>query len=155
MTIDELKGAICKYFNKNSAFNVPFIKSPTEKAAPKGTYIAVKVDGVGQNGEIMKPNRNEGYHVSNVASVVLIEVEGDGDILRRVRNEMQMPGFIDHAAQNDFTVWEVGQIIETPSYDGEFYVRQWRLTVRVNFSDEINQGIEKIETADVEFQVKV
>lgn len=153
MTIDQIKSAICSYFNKSANFKVPFIKSPTEKAAPKGTYIAVKVDGVSQHGSMMVPNKGEGYHFSKVASVVFIEVEGDGDVLRHVQNELQMPSFVEHAANAGFSVWELGQIIEAPSYDGEFYVRQWRMTVRMNFCDEAVSNIPKIETADVSFDV--
>lgn len=154
MTIDQIKSAVCSYFNKSENFSVPFVKSPNTNAAPKGTYIAVKVDGVEQHGSMMVPNKNEGYHFSNIASLVLIEVEGDGDVLRQARNEMQTPEFVQHAEQCGFTVWDMGKILETPSYDGEFYVRQWRMTVRVNFSDEKQSSIEKIDTADVEFQVE-
>ena len=48
MTVDELKGAICKYFNDSAEFSAPFVKSPTNSPAPVGKYVSVGIDGVRQ-----------------------------------------------------------------------------------------------------------
>lgn len=137
MTIDAIKGAICRFFNGRTEFQgVPFIKSPTNTPAPVGCYIATGCDAVQQDGRTMEPAPGAGLRITeNVASLYFVEVEGDGDNLRKVRNFLQHPDFIAAAAAADFTVWEIGDIMRVDTFDGEFLVRQWRLTCTVNFED--------------------
>lgn len=154
MTVDELKGAICKYFNDSEEFPSPFVKSPTNASAPVGTYIAVGVDSVEQYGSRMStPPGTHLERFSQVATLHLVEVEGDGDLLRKVRNELQRPAFVTYARRNGFTVWEQSPIERIDTYDGEFYVRQWRFTASFNFIDGIETETPRIETVSpVELQ---
>ena len=141
MTVDELKGAICKYFNDSAEFSAPLVKSPTNSPASVG------IDGVRQYGEkFTPPPGNHHYRFSQVATVHFVEVEGDGDTLRAIRNELQLPAFIEYARNNGFTVWDFTNIEKIDTYDGDFYVRQWRFTATLNFIDKTPSGIERIET---------
>lgn len=147
MSIDEIKGALCKYFNECERFSVPFIKSPTNSPAPVGCYIAVGVDSVEQYGRKLSPPPGKGeFRFSQVATVHLVEVEGDGDFLRRARNELELPQFTEFARARGFTIWQPTAIYSIDTYDGKFFVRQWRFTCQVNFTDEIAVEKPRIES---------
>lgn len=153
MKIDDIKGAICTYFNGMELFcDCPFVKSPSNKPAPVGNYIAVSISDVQQVGGEMKPGGpGEGKsRFSQHATVVLTEVEGDGDNLRQVRNLVQRKEFREHARAAEFTVWEQGSIMAIDTFDGEFLVRQWRFTMGVNFVDEYELNVPRICSANIE-----
>jgi len=156
MTVDEVKAAICTYFNGKEGFDSQFIKSPTNRPAPVGRYISVGVDEVSQFGSRMTPSPQQGpYRFSQVAVLHFVEVEGDGDLLRKVRNELQLPSFIEHARKNCFTVWQFTDLEKIDTYDGKFYVRQWRFSCSVNFMDEAQADIQRIETVQpLDFEIE-
>lgn len=146
MTVEEIKGAICKFFNHRAEFTgVPFIKSPNNSPAPVGCYVAVGCEAVQQDGRVMEPGPGAGFRIwEQVATIYLVEVEGDGEAIRRARNFFSRPDFIEAAAKAGFTVWEPGSIASVDTFDGEFLVRQWRMTVTVNFED-----VEETETPTI------
>jgi hypothetical protein len=99
----------------------------------------------------MKPPPGNGakFVFQQVATVSFTEVEGDGEALRTVRNLIQRKDFRDKAgAEAGFSVWDFGSIIPVDTFDGEFIVRQWRFTMRVNFADEITEDVPKIESVE-------
>jgi len=89
------------------------------------------------------------FAFQQVATVSFTEVEGDGEALRIVRNLVQRKHFRDSAGvEAGFSVWDFGSIIPVDTFDGEFIVRQWRFTMRVNFADEITEDVPKIESVE-------
>lgn len=152
MNVREIVSAICRYFNGREGFSgCPFIQSPSNAPAPKGNYIAVSVESVEQHGSEMRPAPGEGVAsgFEQVATVAFTEVEGDGDNIRRVRNEMQRREFLESVAwPAGFTVWDFTDIISVDTFDGEFFVRQWRFTLRANFEDLKNENVPKIESVE-------
>lgn len=148
---EDIRGEICKYFNENELLDCPFIQSPSNDPAPVGKYVAVKIEDVGQHGSEMQPppGTGEKFVFQQVATVSFTEVEGDGETLRMVRNLIQRNGFRDSAgAEAGFAVWDFTSILPVDTFDGEFIVRQWRFTMRVNFADEITEDVQKIESVE-------
>ena len=99
----------------------------------------------------MRPAPGEGVAsgFEQVATVAFTEVEGDGDNIRRVRNEIQCREFLESVAwPAGFTVWDFTDIISVDTFDGEFFVRQWRFTLRANFEDLKNENVPKIESVE-------
>lgn len=149
--MEEIKGAICHYFNGHPLMDCLFIKAPTNAPAPVGKYVAVRVEQVEQHGSEMQPPPGENAisAFQQVATVAFIEVEGDGETLRMVRNLVQRKDFRDTAgAEAGFSVWDVTGILPVDTFDGEFYVRQWRFTMRVNFADEFIEDVPRIESVE-------
>lgn len=154
---ETIKAEICRYFNEHELLDCQFIQSPTNDPAPVGKYVAVRVEDVEQHGSEMQPppGENAKFAFQQVATVAFTEVEGDGDALRMVRNLVQRKDFRDKAGKEaEFNVWDFTSIIPVDTFDGEFVVRQWRFTMRVNFADEIIEDVPRIETVDpVELEV--
>lgn len=139
MTIDGIKAAICTWLNTNNLG--PAIATPTSNPAPEGKYIAVRDLGVDQFGE---PLRAKPGNVANandakflmVVDIVMTEVEGDGDTLRKIRNKMQLKEFRTWAESQGFTIWDIGSIMNNDTADGEFWIKQKSFTFGVNFVDD-------------------
>lgn len=151
MRTDGIKGAVCEFFNGLEKFSgCPFVKSPVNAAAPVGTYIAVRVEGVEQGGSMMEPPPGEGatFAFQQVATVSLVEVEGDGDFLRMARDAVQTRDFREAAAKAGFTVWDWTSIVPVDTFDGEFVVRQWRFTFTANFADTFTADVPKIASVE-------
>lgn len=149
--VERIKGSIVEYFNEHALLGCPFRKSPSNLPAPVGTYVAVRIEQVEQHGSEMQPppGENETFAFQQVATVAFIEVEGDGEALRMVRNLVQRKDFRDKAgAEAGFRVWDFSSIVPVDTFDGEFIVRQWRFTMRVNFADEFTEDVPKIESVD-------
>lgn len=148
MTISELKSKLCEFFN--GCFSIPFIQVPTNTPAPVGLYVAVDVTGVEQSGSLMQPQAGTAvpFVTQQVATIAFTEVEGNGDSIRGVRNEIQSKNFIEYAHKNGFSVWDFTSIMPIDTYDGKFYVRQWRFTCRVNFEDVKTADVPNIATVD-------
>lgn len=149
--VERIKGSIVEYFNGHALLDCPFRKSPSSLPAPVGKYVAVRVEDVGQHGSEMQPPPGNGakFVFQQVATISFTEVEGDGEALRMVRNLIQRKDFRDRAgAEAEFSVWDFGSIIPVDTFDGEFIVRQWRFTMRVNFADEITEDVPKIESVE-------
>lgn len=148
---EDIRGEICKYFNEHQLLDCPFIQSPSNAPAPVGKYVAVKVEDIEQHGSEMQPppGNDATFAFQQVATISFTEVEGDGEALRMVRNLVQRKGFRDTAGKTaGFSVWNFGNIIPVETFDGEFVVRQWRFTMRVNFADEIIEDVPKIESVE-------
>lgn len=155
--VEKIKSEIVHYFNEHQLMDCPFFKAPSNLPAPVGKYVAVRVEQVEQHGSEMQPppGDNAKFAFQQVATVAFIEVEGDGETLRMVRNLVQRKDFRDKAGnEGGFTVWDFTSILPIDTFDGEFVVRQWRFTMRVNFADEIIEDVPRIETVDpVELEV--
>lgn len=148
---EDIRAEICKYFNENELLDCPFIQAPSNHPAPVGKYVAVKVEEVEQHGSEMQPppGDNATFAFQQVATISFTEVEGDGEALRMVRNLVQRKDFRDNAgASAGFTVWDFGNIIAVDTFDGEFLVRQWRFTMRVNFADEFTEDVPNIVSVE-------
>ena len=62
---------------------------------------------------------------------------------------MQCREFLESVAwPAGFTVWDFTDIISVDTFDGEFFVRQWRFTLRANFEDLKNENVPKIESVE-------
>lgn len=145
MTIEEIKSAVCKWI---TSLGETAVQMPSNHPATKGRYFAVDVTYVSQYGNAIKALGNEGDNVKGVAqyvaSVVIHEVDGDGDVLRRIRNDVDgeaFNAFIHKRFQDGsgkdtaFSVWDVGDLNELNASDGDFFVRQWAFNFRVCFND--------------------
>lgn len=151
MTLREIRGCICGHFNGIPEFSeCPFVQVPTNDPAPVGNYIAVGIESVEQQGNMTTPPPGETgtYGFFEVATLYFTEVEGDGDNLRRALQHLQSPGFVRAARDAGFAVWEPSAIVRLDSYDGEFYIRQWRASFRVNFGEALEAALPKIENVD-------
>lgn len=151
MRTDSLLSAVCSFFNGLSGFSgCPFVKSPANAAAPVGTYVAVRVEGVDQSGSMMEPPPGDGssFAFQQVATVSLVEVEGDGDFLRMARDAIQTGQFRESAAKAGFTVWDWTSIVPVDTFDGEFVVRQWRFTFTANFADTFTADVPNIGSVE-------
>lgn len=151
MRTDGIRGAVCSFFNGLEKFSgCPFVKSPANAAAPVGTYIAVRIDGVEQYGSMAGPPPGDGaaFAIQQVATVSLVEVEGDGDFLRMARNAIQARDFREAAARAGFTVWDWTPIVPVDTFDGEFLVRQWRFTFTANFADTFTADVPAIRSVE-------
>lgn len=151
MTLQGIRDCICGYFNSQAEFEgCPFIQVPTNQPAPVGNYMAVGVEGVEQQGNRMTPppGENGEYGFFDVATLYFTEVEGDGDNLRHALQHLQCPEFIAAAKTAGFTVWDPSAIIRLDSYDGDFFIRQWRASFRVNFGESRKAALPKIDTVD-------
>lgn len=149
--VERIKGSIVEYFNTHQLLDCPFFKAPSNHPAPIGKYVAVRVEQVEQHGSEMQPppGTNAKFAFQQVATVSFTEVEGDGEALRMVRNLIQRKDFRDTAgAEAEFSVWDFTSIIPVDTFDGKFFVRQWRFTMRVNFADEITEDVPKIESVE-------
>lgn len=149
--VERIKGSIVEYFNSHALLDCPFFKVPSSLPAPVGTYVAVRIEDIDQHGSEMQPppGSNVKFAFQQVATVSFTEVEGDGEALRMVRNLVQRKHFRDTAgAEAGFSVWDLGSIIPVDTFDGEYIVRQWRFTMRVNFADEITEDVPKIESVE-------
>lgn len=151
MTLQGIRDCICAYFNTREEFaGCPFIQVPTNLPAPVGNYMAVGVEGVEQQGNRMTPPPGDDgeYGFFEIATLYFTEVEGDGDNLRHALQVLQTPDFIQAAKNAGFTVWEPSAVIRLDSYDGDFYIRQWRATFRANFGETRKAALPKIESVD-------
>ena len=149
--VELIKGSIVEYFNEHTLLDCPFVKAPSTLPAPVGTYVAVRVEQVEQYGSEMQPppGSNVKFAFQQVATISFTEVEGDGEALRMVRNLIQRKDFRDTAgAEAGFSVWDFTSILPIDTFDGEFIVRQWRFTMRVNFADEIIDDVPNIESVE-------
>lgn len=149
--VERIKGSIVEYFNEHPLLDCEFMKAPSNRPAPIGTYVAVRIEQVEQHGSEMQPppGANAKFAFQQVATVSFTEVEGDGEALRMVRNLIQRKDFRDKAcAEAGFSVWDFTSILPIDTFDGEFVVRQWRFTMRVNFADEIIEDVPRIESVE-------
>lgn len=149
--VERIKGSIVEYFNGHAILDCPFIKAPSNLPAPVGTYVAVRIEQVEQHGSEMQPppGENAKFAFQQLATVAFIEVEGDGEALRMVRNLVQRKEFRDTAgAEAGFSVWDFSSIMPVDTFDGEYLVRQWRFTMRVNFADEFTEDVPRIESVE-------
>lgn len=141
MKVNDILSAICSYFNgKNLLGDVKLLKAMQNAPSDVRNYIAVKVESVDQDGgnPLQTPTQQEEIDLNylQVASISFIEVEGDGDALRSLRNHLQTKEFREYADGKGFSIWDWESIISVETFDGEFIVKQWRFTARFNFVDE-------------------
>lgn len=141
MKVNDILSAICSYFNgENLLGSVKLLKAMQNAPSYVRNYIAVKVESVEQDGDnpLQTPTNQEERDLNflQVASISFIEVEGDGDALRTLRNLLQTKEFREYADGKGFSVWDWESIISVETFDGEFIVKQWRFTARFNFVDE-------------------
>ena len=99
---------------------------------------------------MMQPPPGDGatFAFQQVATVSLVEVEGDGDFLRMARDAIQTRAFRDAAAKAGFTVWDWTPVVPVDTFDGEFVVRQWRFTFTANFADTFTADVPKIASVE-------
>lgn len=154
MTISEIKRNICIWINSLD-LGATAIITPTSHEAPAGTYIAVRDLGVSHYGEPLKPKpTNTGTPNDTAfiytADIIVTEVEGEGDILRNIRNLMQLPTFRNQMEAVGFTLWEVGDIMNNDVQDVDFWVKQKSFTFTVNFTDHVAYSAQRALAASVE-----
>lgn len=154
MTISEIKRNICTWINTLN-LGATAIITPTSHEAPAGTYIAVRDLGVDHYGEPLKPKPSSSQIPNDTAfiytaDIIVTEVEGEGDILRNIRNLMQLPAFRNYAESKGFTLWDIGDIMNNDVADGEFWIRQKYFQFTVNFTDHIAHSAQRALAASVE-----
>ncbi len=153
MRAKDIRSAVCGFFNGLPEFSgCPFVQAPQASSAPVGTYVAVRVEAVEQDGSMLSPNGGGDYGFLSVATVSLTEVEGDGDHLRHALQRLQSPEFVRAARDAGFAVWDFSGMTAIDTLDGEFVVRQWRATFRTHFNEATASGIETMASAEVDFQ---
>lgn len=170
MTSEMIRSVICEWIN---SMGIVAIQSPTNTPAPSGLHIAVSTQGVRPHGSFMKRGvKGEGRAnaMQYVATIQLYEVEGDGDTLRMVRNSLETHDFDAFIAikfpdtidgESKFSVWEIGEIQDNSSQDGQYFIKQNTMTFDVQFNDFIENNTERMnsvtgkinnETLNVEVQ---
>lgn len=155
MQVDDIKKAFCLWINKWHGGEPVAIVSPSDHEAPSGTYIAVRDLGVESFGRPMtsRPGAVADQNPTRflyVVSLLITEVEGSGDLLRSIRNEMLLENFREYAEKNGFTLWTVGDIANNDMEVGKFWVRQKSFGVSVNFTDVVMRSHEKAESVGLE-----
>ena len=145
MTQREILNLICAYFN--ASFEVPFIVSPFSGAAPKGEYIAVRMDDVEQMSTFpmrrgatkVEGDRHVSYPYQGL--VYITEVEGAGENIRAVANKVRTQAFLDYCRENDFSIMYVnGAITDNTVSDGDkYFISQKYFSFFVNWIDKENE----------------
>ena len=157
MTIDAIKNSICKWITTDGE---DAVQIPCNCAAKKGRYFAVGVIHTSQYGSLTMPPPkapNESmYRVAQyVATVTIHEVAGNGDKLRKFRNDFLTEEFRDFVRArlntNDgldraFSVWDVNDIQDETINDGDFYIQQYVLPFRVQFNDFVGYNRGPVES---------
>lgn len=154
MTVDDIKSSVCKWITNGGESAV---KMPSNTSAYNGKYYAVDVTNVSQYGTTTTPppSENESHKrvAQYVATVVIHEVGGDGEKLRKFRNDFVSDEFLEFVRKrfekNDgldraFSVWDVNDIEELMLNDGGFFINQHVLSFRVQFNDFIDYYGKKI-----------
>ena len=158
MTTDDIKTCIANWIT-DAGFVA--VKLPTNTAAQNGKYFAVGVNHLTQYGNTTKPSPSEALThkrvAQYVATVVVHEVAGSGDTLRKLRNDFGSEEFLafvrgrfnvlndelDHA----FSVWDIGDIVDETINDSDFFIQQYVLSFRVSFNDFIDDNKRKVLSA--------
>lgn len=157
MTIDEIKNSICKWI---TTYGEEAVQIPCNSAAKKGRYFAVGVIHTSQYGSLTMPppkapNENCYRVAQYVATVTVHEVAGNGDKLRKFRNDFLTEEFKDFVRSrlntNDgldraFSVWDVNDIQDETINDGDFYIQQYVLPFRVQFNDFVGYNRGPVES---------
>ena len=157
MTIDEIKSCICKWITTD---NETAVQIPSNAAAPRCKYFAVGVIHVSQYGSLTKPPpkapNEDMYRVAQyVATVTVHEVAGDGNKLRKFRNDFLTEEFKDFVRErlnnNDgldraFSVWDVNDIQDETINDSDFFIQQYVLPFRVQFNDFVGYARGPVES---------
>lgn len=155
MQVDDIKKAVCFWINTWHGGDPVAIVTPSDHEAPSGTYIAVRDLGVENFGRPLKPPPGSRADENPtrflyVAELQITEVEGAGELLRSIRNEMLLENFREYAEKNGFTLWTVGDIVNNDMEVGKFWVRQKSFGVSVNFTDVVMRSHEKAESVGLE-----
>lgn len=146
--INEIKKCIASFLNKKG---YKTIVSPTNNPAPKGKYFSVSHTSVSDYGnKILDRYKEDTYSdvYQSVMSLVIHEIDGDGDDLRKVKQLIQTNDFQDHVDQwfyneeenkkyNSFTIQNVESITSLNMLDGSFFVEQSVFQFDVMFNDYI------------------
>lgn len=137
--IDDLKAAFCRYIN-TSGLDIKAFVAPLNGPVPEGNYISIRENSIQQIGRpfIPKPVDNPNDYeirVSQVANILITEVEGNGTKLRAIKNLLETESFLEFSKLNDFSLWEISNINTFNSQDGDFWIRQQAFSIRVNFMD--------------------
>ena len=149
MTVPLILSILCQYIN---GMGYKAIQGPSNNPAPKGMYIAVVPGNVRQVGDVNRPGPAEASdhkykEFMKVLSVQFYEVEGDGEAMRAVQNALQsdeFDAFVEsHKPTNQygldtgFSVWEIGDIVDTSMQDGTFFIRQKTMSADFQFYDHV------------------
>lgn len=132
------------------------IVSPTNNPAPKGKYFSVSHTSVSDYGNKILDRYKEEHEedtysdvYQSVMSVVIHEIDGDGDDLRKVKQLIQTNDFQNHVDKwfyneeenkkyNSFTIQNIESISSLNMLDGSFFVEQSVFQFDVMFNDYIN-----------------
>lgn len=154
MTHDDIKTCICNWIAADGEIAV---KLPTNAAAPNGKYFAVGINYISQYGTTTKPPPSESNEHKRVAqylvTVVIHEVSGNGDKLRKFRNDIASEEFLafvrgkfnsSDGLDKAFSVWDIGGIEEETINDSDFFIQQYVFSFRLMFNDFIDDNKKKI-----------
>lgn len=157
MTIDDIKKSICKWITNDGEYAVQI---PDNAASRHGKYYAVGVIHVSQYGSLTQPPpkapNEDHYRVAQyVATVTVHEVAGDGEKLRKFRNDFISTEFCDFVKarfnvadglDRSFSVWDMNDIADETINDGDFFIEQYVLSFRVQFNDFVGYNRGPIES---------
>ena len=157
MTIVDIQKSFCKWMTDKGEYAV---QVPDNSAARHGKYFAVDVIHVSQYGSLTKADAalagETHYRVAQyVATVAIHEVAGNGDKLRNFRNDFLSEEFRDFVRSRlntadgldrAFSVWDVNDIADETINDGDFYIQQYVLSLRVQFNDFVVYNMGPIES---------
>lgn len=133
MTESGLEGMVCLLI---SSLGFKPVRSRECKEAPDGTYYSVGISGIDPVGKI-HDSLSYGAAYQFTASLVVWEVEGDGEGIRAISRALDSRAFRDMAEEQNVAVWDIGGITDMSQADGPFWIRQRRMEITLAFNDDV------------------
>lgn len=137
MTEKEIEEFFCEHI---TSMGFVAVRSVNAQQAPTGTYLSVGVTGVRLYGVLHeRPARTPEtlglrLHQYNM-SLVIWEIEGDGEAIRKVLRSFDKSDFRAKMRDIGVSLFVPGPIVDMSSVDGSLWIRQKRMEVPGMFSD--------------------
>lgn len=137
MTEREVEEFFCEHI---TSMGFIAVRSINAQQAPTGMYLSVGVTGVSQYGVLHeRPARTPealGQRLYQYTmSLVIWEIEGDGEAVRKVQRSFCDSEFRAKMRGIGVSLFSPGPIIDMSSVDGSLWIRQKRMEVPGMFSD--------------------
>lgn len=161
MSFQDIQKAVCAWITSRGFTSV---MSPASTPAPAGNYFSVSISDTRHYGHRTNPGpakEGETKHevAQYVATVSVHEVEGDGENLRSIRNGIESDAFdefiqsrfaSEDSEDRAFSVWDVSDIQDLSSKDGDFWIRQSVFTFDVHFNDFFDHAALPMESVNLD-----
>lgn len=146
----EIAKAICTFIEGLNLRVTPII-TPNNDPTPAGKYIAVRVNGIRQVCGLEKPkpkqpneNVQGNTRFEMEAQIIISEMDGDGETLSTILENMQLDTFKAIEDANDFAVWDISDVMNNDLQDGDEWIYSKMFTASINYTDEVRHSAERI-----------